>query len=178
MQTAPGKVMTHRGGSITLPCRFRHEPENTDPDHIRIKWTKVTDALQFEDVFVALGRYEQRSSTQFCHLFTSVVSVYRPFISDVFLTLNASRQKFSCSEQSVIIHILIGSSVCLGPTKDASSWKRRVPVTPPSSSTTLPSKITAVTSVRSLMTWRTTRDSSTWTLKVSTRDSAVSFRLL
>lgn len=56
VQTAPGKVVTHRGGSITLPCRFHHEPENTDPDHIRIKWTKVTDALQFEDVFVALGR--------------------------------------------------------------------------------------------------------------------------
>ena len=56
VQTAPGKVMTHRGGSITLPCRFHHEPENTDPARIRIKWTKVTDALQFEDVFVALGR--------------------------------------------------------------------------------------------------------------------------
>lgn len=56
VQTAPGKVVTHRGGSITLPCRFHHEPENTDPSRIRIKWTKVTDALQFEDVFVALGR--------------------------------------------------------------------------------------------------------------------------
>lgn len=56
VQTAPGKVVTHRGGSITLPCRFHHEPENTDPARIRIKWTKVTDALQFEDVFVALGR--------------------------------------------------------------------------------------------------------------------------
>lgn len=56
VQTAPGKVVTHRGGSITLPCRFHHEPENVDPARIRIKWTKVTDALQFEDVFVALGR--------------------------------------------------------------------------------------------------------------------------
>lgn len=56
VQTAPGKVVTHRGGSITLPCRFHHEPENTDPARIRIKWTKVTDALQFEDVFVALGK--------------------------------------------------------------------------------------------------------------------------
>ncbi|XP_053178340.1 hyaluronan and proteoglycan link protein 4 [Scomber japonicus] len=59
VQTAPGKVMTHRGGSITLPCRFHHEPENTDPARIRIKWTKVTDALQFEDVFVALGRQQR-----------------------------------------------------------------------------------------------------------------------
>lgn len=56
VQTAPGKVVTHRGGSITLPCRFHHEPENIDPARIRIKWTKVTDALQFVDVFVALGR--------------------------------------------------------------------------------------------------------------------------
>lgn len=56
VQTAPGKVVTHRGGSITLPCRFQHEPENTDPARIRIKWTKVTDSLQFEDVFVALGK--------------------------------------------------------------------------------------------------------------------------
>ena len=57
VQTAPGKVVTHRGGSITLPCRYHHEPETTDPSRIRIKWTKVTDALQFVDVFVALGRY-------------------------------------------------------------------------------------------------------------------------
>lgn len=56
VQTAPGKVVTHRGGSITLPCRFHHEPESIDPARIRIKWTKVTDALQFEDVFVALGK--------------------------------------------------------------------------------------------------------------------------
>ncbi|XP_006800441.1 hyaluronan and proteoglycan link protein 4 [Neolamprologus brichardi] len=59
VQTAPGKVVTHRGGSITLPCRFHHEPENVDPARIRIKWTKVTDTLQFEDVFVALGKQQR-----------------------------------------------------------------------------------------------------------------------
>ncbi|XP_056269923.1 hyaluronan and proteoglycan link protein 4 [Pseudoliparis swirei] len=59
VQTAPGKVVTHRGGSITLPCRFHHEPEDSDPDRVRIKWTKVTAALQFEDVFVALGRQQR-----------------------------------------------------------------------------------------------------------------------
>ncbi|KAJ8387749.1 hypothetical protein AAFF_G00150500 [Aldrovandia affinis] len=59
VQTAPGKVVTHRGGSITLPCRYHHEPEGTDPARIRIKWTKVTDAMQFEDVFVALGRQQR-----------------------------------------------------------------------------------------------------------------------
>jgi len=57
VQTAPGKVVTHRGGSITLPCRYHHESEGTDPSRVRIKWTKVTDALQFVDVFVSLGRY-------------------------------------------------------------------------------------------------------------------------
>ncbi|XP_068176041.1 hyaluronan and proteoglycan link protein 4 [Antennarius striatus] len=59
VQTAPGNVVTHRGGSITLPCRFHHEPENIDPARIRIKWTKVTDMLQFEDVFVSLGRQQR-----------------------------------------------------------------------------------------------------------------------
>lgn len=59
VQTAPGKVVTHRGGTITLPCRYHHEPENVDPHRIRIKWTKVSDAFQFEDVFVALGRKQK-----------------------------------------------------------------------------------------------------------------------
>lgn len=59
VQTAPGKVVTHRGGTITLPCRYHHEPENVDPHRIRIKWTKVSDAFQFEDVFVALGRQQK-----------------------------------------------------------------------------------------------------------------------
>uniref|UniRef100_A0A3Q4ABF2 Uncharacterized protein n=1 Tax=Mola mola TaxID=94237 RepID=A0A3Q4ABF2_MOLML len=45
--------------SITLPCRFHQEPENDDPARIRIKWTKVTDVLQFQDVFVALGRRQR-----------------------------------------------------------------------------------------------------------------------
>ncbi|KAG7272132.1 hypothetical protein CRUP_021992 [Coryphaenoides rupestris] len=59
VQTAPGKVVTHRGGSITLPCRYHHESEGTDPSRVRIKWTKVTDALQFVDVFVSLGRKQR-----------------------------------------------------------------------------------------------------------------------
>lgn len=59
MQTAPGKVVTHRGGTITLPCRFHHEPEDVDPSRIRIKWTKVSDEFQFHDVFVALGRQQR-----------------------------------------------------------------------------------------------------------------------
>uniref|UniRef100_A0A3Q3VJW8 Ig-like domain-containing protein n=1 Tax=Mola mola TaxID=94237 RepID=A0A3Q3VJW8_MOLML len=54
-----GKAVTHRDSSITLPCRFHQEPENDDPARIRIKWTKVTDVLQFQDVFVALGRRQR-----------------------------------------------------------------------------------------------------------------------
>uniref|UniRef100_UPI00398F2966 hyaluronan and proteoglycan link protein 4 n=1 Tax=Pristiophorus japonicus TaxID=55135 RepID=UPI00398F2966 len=56
VQTAPGKVLTHRGGSIILPCRYHYEPESQDPDKIRIKWTKESDSLQSIDVFVALGK--------------------------------------------------------------------------------------------------------------------------
>ncbi|XP_033903907.3 hyaluronan and proteoglycan link protein 4 [Acipenser ruthenus] len=63
VQTAPGKVLTHRGGSITLPCRYHHEPQHTDPARTRVKWTKVTDALVFEDVFVSLGRQQRAFGT-------------------------------------------------------------------------------------------------------------------
>ncbi|XP_068599603.1 hyaluronan and proteoglycan link protein 4 [Brachionichthys hirsutus] len=83
VQTAPGKVVTHRGGSITLPCRFHHEPEKTDPARIRIKWTKVTDKLQFEDIFVALGRLQR---------------VFGPYRGRVFL------EQAGPGDASVIIH--------------------------------------------------------------------------
>ncbi|GCC37280.1 hypothetical protein chiPu_0015783 [Chiloscyllium punctatum] len=59
VQTAPGKVLTHRGGSIILPCRYHYEPESQDPEKIRIKWTKESDTLQSSDVFVALGRIQK-----------------------------------------------------------------------------------------------------------------------
>lgn len=49
VQTAPGKVVTHRGGSITLPCRFHHEPENID----RSKWTLQKLAF-LADIFVCV----------------------------------------------------------------------------------------------------------------------------
>lgn len=68
-------------------------------------------------------------------------------------------------------HVPLGSNVCLAPTEGASSWRRRVQATPPSSSTTSPWRTTAATSARSPTTWRTTRDSSTSTLKVSSWDS-------
>uniref|UniRef100_A0A8D2L500 Hyaluronan and proteoglycan link protein 4 n=1 Tax=Varanus komodoensis TaxID=61221 RepID=A0A8D2L500_VARKO len=55
VQTAPGKVVTHRGGTIILPCRFHYDMSAHNPDEIRLKWTKMVEPMSFEDVFVALG---------------------------------------------------------------------------------------------------------------------------
>ncbi|XP_005060237.1 PREDICTED: hyaluronan and proteoglycan link protein 4 [Ficedula albicollis] len=56
VQTAPGKVVTHRGGTIILPCRYHYDISAHDPAEIRLKWTKVTEPMDFVDVFVALGK--------------------------------------------------------------------------------------------------------------------------
>lgn len=56
VQTAPGKVVTHRGGTIILPCRYHYDMSTHDPAEIRLKWTKVTEPMAFVDVFVALGK--------------------------------------------------------------------------------------------------------------------------
>ncbi|NXA55740.1 HPLN4 protein, partial [Nothocercus julius] len=56
VQTAPGKVVTHRGGTIILPCRYHYDVSAHAADEIRLKWTKVTEPMAFEDVFVALGK--------------------------------------------------------------------------------------------------------------------------
>uniref|UniRef100_A0A8C3HEP5 Hyaluronan and proteoglycan link protein 4 n=1 Tax=Chrysemys picta bellii TaxID=8478 RepID=A0A8C3HEP5_CHRPI len=56
VQTAPGKVVTHRGGTIILPCRYHYDVSAHDPAEIRLKWTKVMDPMSFVDVFVALGK--------------------------------------------------------------------------------------------------------------------------
>ncbi|MEE6487911.1 hypothetical protein FKM82_015081 [Ascaphus truei] len=56
VQTAPGKVITHRGGSIILPCHYHYQDSGEDPPQIRIKWTKISDPMFFSDVFVALGK--------------------------------------------------------------------------------------------------------------------------
>ncbi|XP_005370584.1 hyaluronan and proteoglycan link protein 4 [Microtus ochrogaster] len=55
VQTAPGQVVSHRGGTIVLPCRYHYEAAAHDHDGVRLKWTKVVDPLAFTDVFVALG---------------------------------------------------------------------------------------------------------------------------
>ncbi|RMB89770.1 hypothetical protein DUI87_33785 [Hirundo rustica rustica] len=56
VQTAPGKVVSHRGGTIILPCRYHYDVSAHDPAEIRLKWTKVTEPMAFVDVFVALGQ--------------------------------------------------------------------------------------------------------------------------
>nr|XP_054506108.1 hyaluronan and proteoglycan link protein 4 [Agelaius phoeniceus] len=56
VQTAPGKVVSHRGGTIILPCRYHYDVSAHDPAEIRLKWTKVTEPMAFVDVFVALGK--------------------------------------------------------------------------------------------------------------------------
>ncbi|XP_063084104.1 hyaluronan and proteoglycan link protein 4 [Cavia porcellus] len=55
VQTAPGQVVSHRGGTIVLPCRYHYEAAAHGHDGVRLKWTKVVDPLAFIDVFVALG---------------------------------------------------------------------------------------------------------------------------
>ncbi|XP_063311442.1 hyaluronan and proteoglycan link protein 4 [Pelobates fuscus] len=56
VQTAPGVVTTHRGGSIVLPCRFHYEDIGGDSGPMRIKWSKISEPASFSDVFVALGQ--------------------------------------------------------------------------------------------------------------------------
>lgn len=71
MQTAPGMVTTHRGGTIILPCRYHYEHSGEEPVSIRIKWSKIDEPTSFIDVFVALGKemrdfgpYKDRVSLQ------------------------------------------------------------------------------------------------------------------
>ncbi|NWJ09323.1 HPLN1 protein, partial [Crypturellus undulatus] len=57
------KVFTHRGGNVTLPCKFYHEHTSTVGSgihKIRVKWTKLTsDYLKEVDVFVAMGHHKK-----------------------------------------------------------------------------------------------------------------------
>ncbi|XP_030323361.1 hyaluronan and proteoglycan link protein 1 [Calypte anna] len=57
------KLFSHRGGNVTLPCKFYHEHTSTagSGNHkIRVKWTKLTsDYLKEVDVFVAMGHHRK-----------------------------------------------------------------------------------------------------------------------
>ncbi|XP_054916538.1 hyaluronan and proteoglycan link protein 1-like [Poeciliopsis prolifica] len=55
------KVVTRRGGNVTLPCLIQREQQLPPSRKMRIKWTKLTsDYLKEVDVFVTMG-YHKRS---------------------------------------------------------------------------------------------------------------------
>ncbi|XP_016048127.1 hyaluronan and proteoglycan link protein 4 [Erinaceus europaeus] len=64
VQTAPGQVVSHRGGTIVLPCHFHSAAGTPAPPGpgpgVRLKWAKLLEPLAFAAVLVALGS-EQRA---------------------------------------------------------------------------------------------------------------------
>lgn len=59
------KVVSRRGGNVTLPCQIHRENSMAPSHKMRIKWTKLTaDFLKEVDVFVAMG-YHKRSYGRF-----------------------------------------------------------------------------------------------------------------
>lgn len=62
MQAEQAKVFSHRGGNVTLPCKFYRNPSAfaSGLHKIRIKWTKLTsDYLKEVDVFVSMGYHKK-----------------------------------------------------------------------------------------------------------------------
>ncbi|XP_072272287.1 hyaluronan and proteoglycan link protein 1 [Pyxicephalus adspersus] len=62
VEVEQAKVISHRGGNATLPCKFHHESVSTESlsHKIRIKWTKLTsDYLKEVDVFVSMGHHKK-----------------------------------------------------------------------------------------------------------------------
>lgn len=63
MVAEQAKIFSHRGGNVTLPCKFYHEHTSTagsGTHKIRVKWTKLTsDYLKEVDVFVAMGHHRK-----------------------------------------------------------------------------------------------------------------------
>ncbi|XP_030911791.1 hyaluronan and proteoglycan link protein 3 [Geospiza fortis] len=50
-------VYSYNGANITLPCRYRYEPDQEPKRKIRIKWSKLRDDYTKEqDVMVAIGK--------------------------------------------------------------------------------------------------------------------------
>ncbi|XP_023816569.1 hyaluronan and proteoglycan link protein 1 isoform X1 [Oryzias latipes] len=55
------KVVSRRGGNVTLPCKIQRDQSLAPSRKMRIKWTKLTsDYLKEEDVFVAMD-YNKKS---------------------------------------------------------------------------------------------------------------------
>ncbi|KAG8456404.1 hypothetical protein GDO86_002257, partial [Hymenochirus boettgeri] len=62
VEVEQAKIISHRGGNVTLPCKFQHDSVSSgSPSHkIRIKWTKLTsDYLKEMDVFVSMGHHRR-----------------------------------------------------------------------------------------------------------------------
>lgn len=58
--TEQAKVVSQRGGNVTLPCTFQRNPGLVSNPKMRIKWTKLTsDYLKEIDVFVAMGFHKK-----------------------------------------------------------------------------------------------------------------------
>ena len=62
VEAEQAKVFSHRGGNVTLPCKFYRDPTalGSGTHKIRIKWTKLTsDYLKEVDVFVSMGYHKK-----------------------------------------------------------------------------------------------------------------------
>ncbi|XP_028735046.1 hyaluronan and proteoglycan link protein 3 [Peromyscus leucopus] len=58
VETTEESLFSHRGASVTLPCRYHYEPALAPPRHVvRVKWWKLSENGSPErDVLVAIGR--------------------------------------------------------------------------------------------------------------------------
>ncbi|XP_051849001.1 hyaluronan and proteoglycan link protein 1 isoform X2 [Antechinus flavipes] len=62
VEAEQAKVFSHRGGNVTLPCKFYRDPSmiGSGTHKIRVKWTKLTsDYLKEIDVFVSMGYHKK-----------------------------------------------------------------------------------------------------------------------
>nr|XP_012644329.1 hyaluronan and proteoglycan link protein 3 isoform X2 [Microcebus murinus] len=56
VETPEETLFTYRGASVTLPCRYRHEPALASPRPVRVKWWKqLENGAPEQDVLVAIG---------------------------------------------------------------------------------------------------------------------------
>ncbi|XP_070687886.1 hyaluronan and proteoglycan link protein 3-like [Pempheris klunzingeri] len=56
VDSALPSVFAARGGNVTMPCRFWHEPEVSSPREVRVKWSWLpATGGQETDVLVAIG---------------------------------------------------------------------------------------------------------------------------
>lgn len=58
VETTEESLFSHRGASVTLPCRYHYEPALASPRHVvRVKWWKLSENGSPErDVLVAIGQ--------------------------------------------------------------------------------------------------------------------------